>query len=212
LIDHIEIKAMALLRAGGATFKAIGERYGITGEAVSARLRSRGLHRLPTRTCALHECGSKFDPRSADQICCSSLHTKRQEGRRLEDVFIADAVCKLPECREPVVQRGIKFGRFCCRNHMERHANRTKSGFYDRLLGKGPECIECGERLVLDEHHVEYTVNGSNKQSETIILCPTHHMAIHRSLAEYTEDGFVWKVDAILEGLESGDSWGTAKG
>lgn len=74
--------------------------------------------------------------------------------------------------------------------------------FYRRVLGTADHaCVVCGERVILDEHHIEFSNGRSNKESKTVWLCPTHHMAIHRGFSRFDEGVFVWVVDDIRDGL-----------
>jgi hypothetical protein len=63
------------------------------------------------------------------------------------------------------------------------------------------KCLVCDERYVLDEHHIEFRGTKSNKQSKTVWLCPTHHMAIHRGFARFDGERYVFTVEDIREGL-----------
>ena len=49
------------------------------------------------------------------------------------------------------------------------------------------ECVICGEKTVIDVHHLD--LNHFNNDPKNLIpLCPTHHMYIHRNHKELIED------------------------
>lgn len=121
--------------------------------------------------------------------------------------------CRLPECREIFRTHRTLSGKtkqntqnYCCLLHAQRHRMRVKAtggtSIYRAILGVGPSCIVCDESLVVDTHHVVFKNNKSDKESRTIPLCPTHHMALHRGLARYTKHGYVWVYKKILRGLK----------
>jgi hypothetical protein len=174
----------------------------------------------------LEECGKEFrTPHIKSSFCCE-LHGKRH-GARIDagtvGLFTGDIECALPECRKPVPRRGIMI-RYCSSSCTDKHQKRLDTRealFYRRLLGVVDHvCVACPERLVLDEHHLEFTGTKSNKTSKAVWLCPTHHMAIHRSHARFDGDKFVWiheeiregllrKHPALVESLGGGQSWGS---
>lgn len=152
-------------------------------------------HSHPVVKCALIECEETF-PFKKGKICCCRQHIKRFNGRKNNPASFIE--CGLPECHKTILNTKRKF---CSKQHGDLHSKRHQTGFYERLKSKSPCCEVCGEWRVLDEHHIEFFKGKSNKQSKTVWLCPTHHLAMHRRLAVYDENGFSWKDKEIVTGL-----------
>jgi len=85
----------------------------------------------------------------------------------------------------------------------------------------------CKEKIILDEHHIEFSGNHSNKKSKTVWICPTHHMAVHRGYAKIEQGKYIDLVPTILTAIKKkrkifrnydyvlftkGSSWAAAKG
>lgn len=213
------------LRELGWTNPAIAKHLDLSVATVVQGFHKTGWAGL-LRRCALEECGKEFRTFRLKGAFCCQLHSKRHLARQAVGtvgLFTGDIECALPECRKTAPRQGI-VRTYCSRKHGDLHQRRLdrakSSMFYERVLGAADNaCVVCAERLVLDEHHVEYSNGRSNKQSKTVWLCPTHHMAIHRGFARFDGDKFVWTVEDIREGLArkhpaivesiGGKSWGS---
>lgn len=208
------------LREKGLSLRQIGKRFGITDAAVNYRLKRAGYeHKVAKRKCALTECAVMFYPKSSRHRCCCRKHVKRQSERERVGREAYASVCLFPGCSEPTFVRG-KYGKWCCRQHYETHRLRVQAGFYGRLFGICSRCIECGEQLAVDDHHVVWDPKNGSSGDETVPLCPTHHRAIHSGYAVIRDGKFVWLLDELREEVRKkhpelvpkGASWAEAKG
>ena len=201
---------MKKLRSEGKLLSEIAVLAGVSGATVRTDLGDYGHTVFKPRKCRLLECGVVFQPTNNKQLCCCRRHLKKYYYRRDRQVPVYESVCALPECSKPVLVRG-RYGKFCGRSHYDRHTKRVSERFYERLFCVGGRCcFVCGEWLIVDEHHTEFTHRtGSNKKSRTVWLCPNHHRAIHwglaiiedgkyRSLAEEIRQGFASKHPELV--------------
>lgn len=203
LLTPEQIEEVRSLREKGLTYRQIAKKYGITPEAVSWRLQSRGLRRWIRQKCELPECDVVFKTMNPRRRCCCLSHIKRLGMREERGIQAKRTVCSLPECDKIIWRVGNHrlSRKFCSAVHTGLNSRRWRNGTYLRILGRGKPCVVCGERIIVDEHHIEFSKNKSNKNSKTIWLCPTHHMAIHRGFAKIIEGKFVRMVEEIREGL-----------
>jgi len=185
-----------------------------TPEAVSMLFKSRGFKRLFWHICELPECQKRFQSTRQKHKCCCRKHLKRLSTRRDLGLHVSILPCAIPECTNTVVYvhpekkptlMPLRKGagkRFCCEKHSNLAHTRRKTGWYRRLLDRKVKCMvpNCRERLILDEHHEEFSYR-SNKASRKHYLCPTHHMAIHRGFAEIRSGKFVDLVPNILAAI-----------
>jgi hypothetical protein len=235
-----EIEKLWKLLQKGWSLKELAKKRGTTTENIAYLLKSRGF---PTRVdiqkkCQLPECGKDFQSTMGRGRFCCRQHMKLHFSREERGVISTLVLCALPECDNKIWMthpgRRPGFGgnggsgkRYCCKEHGNKHSHRRLKGVYKNLLGLRGACEVCGETLILDEHHEEFTRKGSNKQSKTHLLCPTHHMMIHRGWAIFQSGKFV-RIDRKAKegikrrlklfndykatlGLGSGHTWGTAK-
>lgn len=190
------------LRERGWTLQRIGDKFGITKQAVRYRLQRAKHQDAPERrVCELFECDTEYEVVHRRQRCCCRKHTKRLNVREQMGVTARMGECALPECRIEVLL-GVKGRKYCEHYHGVLNYARIKSGAYAALLGLREPCFVCGEAIVVDDHHTEWDSTGSNKEGPTRPLCPTHHMAIHRGFARLTEAGeYEWLADQLREDL-----------
>lgn len=199
------LQEMVRLREEGWSTGDLGRKYGITKEAAAHRLKLAGKNTWVTKRCDLPECQKEFKTQNIRKRYCCRQHTKRGSERERQGLKAKKMQCKLPECSEGFwAVAGHK--KFCCKDHGDLHTRRIEKGIYKRILGKSSlVCTApgCGERIILDEHHIEMHKNKSNKDGPTIWLCPTHHMAVHRSAAIVTAAGkYISLLPAIRKGLK----------
>lgn len=200
------------LRRGGMSIAEISKTLKCAPSMIGFVLKGQTTFR---RKCVLEECQIEFVTSGARQQCCCRKHVKRLINRRrlgLKPVYVQ---CALPECQNSF----WTVNTACCSvSCAKRDFRRKKNGFYARLLGRGPACHACGERGVVDEHHTGIVPgrlakhatarpNKSNKHGPSIYLCPTHHMKIHRGLAEVVDGRYVDLVPVILAGLKTKQPW-----
>ena len=178
----------------GESIPALAEHYGTAHTNMLKWLQTTELYKEDVK-CALVECEVRF-PFKPGKLCCSRKHIKRFNARKNNPAAMIE--CSLPECNRLVLNTKKLF---CNKDQATCHYRRIERGFYKRLQSRKPACEVCGEWRVLDEHHVEFGRRGSNKQSRTVWLCPTHHLAMHRRLATYDENGFRWVDEDIVIGL-----------
>jgi len=199
----------------GATLRDLASARGVTPEAISYLFKTRGFKKSALRKCALPECEEMFLPATSRHRCCCRQHVKRLHAREAKGLKRSVVPCALPECNEMVVQmhrgdrpslamRSGEGKRFCCRKHADVAHSRRRNGWYKKLLDQRHGCAApgCAERVVIDQHHVEFSGTKSNKKSKTYYLCPTHHMAIHRSTAEIRDGKYVNLVPDLLRAIE----------
>jgi len=145
--------------------------------------------------CAIIECNNYFI-KVGKKKCCSNLHIRRLNARH--NIIGVPRVCKLPECSNLLINMRKLF---CCDEHADTDSYRKLSGFYERLLNKNPKCLACDEWRVVDIHHLEFNGKKSNKESETVALCPTHHHVLHAGLAEICDGNYIYLENQIIHGL-----------
>lgn len=195
----IPTKQICIMRAHGASMLAIAKKYKISPETVRDRL----AESVPvTRQCALLDCGRDFVTRDVRKTYCCRKHAKLAGNRRENGLAVERQECALPECRAAVL--GFR-GRcsYCCKDHADLDWRRwRKSKIYPRLLAKSPVCLACGEYRVVDEHHVVFYKNKSDKTSKKVYLCPTHHKLIHCGLAVIDSRGYVDLTEGIVADLK----------
>lgn len=202
-------KALAL-RQEGYSYAAIGSQLGIAPTTVMNHFNRLNSNKRFKRKCALVECNQEFHTLDPRQTCCCRSHTKRHSNRKIKKICVNFTECALPECSVRVPRIG-RYRKFCCKKHSalnlrrwgrKHKGQRSKYEFYFRLLGFGTPCQVCGEKYVVDEHHVHYSGNRSDKSSTTVYLCPTHHMAIHRGFAIIDDAGkFQWQTKTLTAAL-----------
>lgn len=231
-LDDKEIQRLWKMRQEGKTLTELAKSRGTTPSNIGLLFKSRGLNPNLEKICEIPECRKKYIARKSLQRTCSRKHLKllmsREEANRTSSLL----ECALPECEKEVwmVHTGDAPGfsegiggsgkRFCSTVHADMHGRRKKNNVYLRILGKGPKCIvpKCTERVVLDEHHIEWCrKNGSDKTSRTVHICPTHHQQVHRGYAEFCDGNFVNLIPKIRKGLKrkrrvfDGYTWTEAK-
>jgi hypothetical protein len=205
LLTPDQIEETFQLREQGWTYRKIGERFSITPEAVSARLASRGKRQWIEKKCELPECNVIFKTMNSRRRCCCRKHIRRIEAREVSGWKSEQRECALPECNVLFqVGRRQQMKMCCSSEHMELNSRRLKGKrgglLYRAVLGLLEPCMVCGEKRVVDEHHIHFP-RSTSKSTKTVHLCPTHHFAIHRGLAHLEDGKFVWLVDRIREGL-----------
>lgn len=147
--------------------------------------------------CILGECDKTFPFRPGKLACCRK-HIKRYNARGKVAVYKVE--CGMPECSVEITNPRRKY---CSKSHRDRHLNRKRLGYYERLQRKDPRCVVCGEWRLVDEHHIHHEGGKSDKEGPVTWLCPTHHLAIHRGFAVFDEGGgFKWITRSILAGLK----------
>jgi len=193
----------------GETVREIADQYGTRPTNIGNLIRKytgkSPEEFYPNKVCALPECGVEFRGSIWRKYCCKT-HSRRASSRATKKYSLVQVPCLLPECDALVwttKKDGLAQRKACCRNHGELHSRRIRTGVYTRIQGKGPSCEVCGNHLV-DEHHEEWNpiTRKSNKSSRIHYLCPTHHMMIHRSMAEYREGQYVELETEILDKFE----------
>ena len=214
---HADRTEMVRLKELGWSNTDIAKHLDLSLSSITQGLQKVGWRGV-RKVCVLEECGKEFWTRDTRHSFCCRLHTKRHHARvgaGVVGLFKDEVECALPECRVKFKRRGTSVV-YCCKRHGDLHNRRVEHrGFYDRILHISRlACMVCGERYVLDEHHIEFKGAKSNKQSKTVWLCPTHHMAIHRGFARFEGEKYVHIVEDIREGLRrkhpqlgTGDSW-----
>lgn len=237
LIAKREIKKIWDAYQKGASLASLGRERGITSEAVGYLLHTRGFPIMLEKRCALFECGKPFKTNRVRQETCCPTHHKLHDSRKANGLKADRFPCAMPECSNEVVRtyagkrpQASGHGRcrvYCCKAHSIIMQARRAHGWYRNLLCSDKKCAnpDCGETIVLDEHHIEYSKKGSNKKSKTVWLCPTHHMAIHRGYAKFAGGKFVDTTKWIVEQVKIkaqmldrykeyliGDNWAAAKG
>lgn len=196
----------------GEKLADIARPVGTTPENLLYFFRKHGLVSGRRKTCKLKECGEEFSVRGGHKEFCSHAHLKRHKMREDKGMDVSLLPCVLPECSEKVWAHhkkgerpkvGANNGLWCSRSHGDLHHKRRRTGFYGRLLGSTEECSApgCSEQLVLDIHHEEFTGTKSNKDSPEHLLCPTHHMKIHRGMARIEDGRYIHMEDELLEGM-----------
>lgn len=213
-----EVRVLWEQRQTGATLIALGQARGTSAEAVSALFKIRGLKATFETRCELLECGKLFRAKRPDRRTCCRKHNQRLLERERKGLTAALLPCALPGCtqqilwlykgRRPNILLASGEGRrFCCRQHAAMAATRRKRGFYTRLLDTPHKCLapQCDERIIVEEHHNVFKPSrngGSGKTSKTYWLCPTHHMAIHRSLAVIQQGQYVDLIPELLHDIQ----------
>lgn len=205
------VEKAVTLRKQGWSYARIGRQLAVSPTTVMNHFNRRCSVKSIEKHCLLPECQQLFRTLDPRQVCCCRSHIKRFCNRRLKAICVDFTECALPECKQKIARIG-PYRKFCSKKHAalnlrrwgRKHKGQTgKYEFYYRLLGFGQPCAVCGEKYVVDEHHVVHQGNKSDKRSKTIYLCPTHHMAIHRGFAVLTETGFKWLIDDIKIGLNA---------
>jgi len=174
------------------------------GEIISY-LRLAGI-KPPTVKCAVYECQVKFETFDQRKKCCGNYHNTLYQKRKQDGVVIGEVECKLPECRKKFLNVSGRYhcSKFCYSLDHRRWGEKPgcKGSYYLNLLGKGPVCDVCGEHRVIDEHHVTFVKNKSDKSSKTVWLCPNHHMMIHRGYATYVGEKYTFIDQSIIQDLK----------
>jgi len=216
-LDEQEIQRIVRLREQGKTLKEIGESRGTTPENIHMILKAHGISSSLKKVCELPECGKTFTARQVSQRACCRKHIKLLSSREERGTKASLVACALPECekmfwaahqtRKPDLCHEGHSGsgrRFCCKEHSNLHSSRRKLGMYHRLLTGTVKCLAagCDETLALDEHHLVFRGNRSDKHSDTVWLCPTHHRYVHRGYANIVNNRFVLLVRDIRKGIE----------
>jgi hypothetical protein len=205
-------------RQAGATLTILGQKQGVSAEAIGALFKSRGLVATFETQCELPECRKRFFSKRPDRRTCCRKHNQRLLERERKGLTAALLPCALPGCtqqilwlytgkRPNILLASGEGRRFCCKQHAAMASTRRKSGYYQRLLDRPNKCFspQCAEHILVEEHHLEFVTGrngGSNKTSLTCWLCPTHHMAIHRGLAVIQQGQYVDLVPSLLTDIE----------
>jgi len=157
--------------------------------AVGYVLRKHGVG-LETRECALLECNVTFSTRIKHKKYCCAKHSKRGGERERLDLRVELKPCRYVTCEMQVASVGASAGarKFCCSAHSGTHDSRTRSGFYERLLGR-TGCSVCGWwGAGVDVHHIVPRHKGGGDEPENLIrLCANHHRLIHMNLARVVD-------------------------
>ena len=207
---HIVNEAIKL-RQSGWSYAKIGKHLDISATTVMNHFNRVHSSKKFERTCLLQECGVVFSTIDPRQTCCCRSHTKLYCNRKAKETCVDYVECALPECKQMVARIDNRYRKFCCKAHHSLNLRRwgrkknkgvSKYEFYKRLLHYGTPCMVWGERYVVDEHHTEYTGNRSNKKSDVVFLCPTHHMAIHRGFAKIENGHYVWLTESLRKKLQ----------
>ena len=191
-VSSQEIK---VLRQKGWPLAKIGKQVGIAPETVRDRLAESGF--AIQRRCALPDCERVFSTRDARKVFCCLRHAKLASDRTRHGRVFESRECLMPGCSKKVL--GVRgYTVYCCREHGERNARLWRKGVFKRLLSKFPKCLACGEYAVVDKHHVRFAKNKSDKSSQVVYVCPTHHMLIHKGLARISPEGSYERLDGFI--------------
>jgi len=195
-LKKFDVAEARKLRSEGWAFSRLGHYFGVSPTTVHSRIRN--ADRYFTRNCALPECGQPFKTLDPRQTYCRKKHAKLAGSRALSGIEIKKKACALPECHNEIWC--FKQAAYCCSDHADLDWRRWRKqqkgqGLYRRLLFRNPHCFVCGEWAVVDEHHVAFSKNKSDKAGITVWLCPTHHMLIHRGLAVIEPNGRYKRLD-----------------
>jgi hypothetical protein len=195
-MDILEL-TMREMRSEGKSYREIASELKVPYASVQRLFYSKSQY---DRLCLLDECRAPFSTNRINKIYCSSDCS--QLGGRPSKEPLVDDVCCLPGCANSVkTPKGVP--RFCSRNCQKRdHKRKQAGGFYCRILGIGPKCIACDECCVIDWHHTDLkpskitkhkgsVMTKSDKEGPKVLLCPTHHMMIHRGYAKIENGLFV---------------------
>lgn len=191
---------MLEMRKSGKTLESIAKIYDVTPEAISYRLNRTTANIFNEIKCGLFECQNKVIVTSVKRKYCSKKCSRVAISRNANGTNVSYQECPAPECKKIFLKIG-NHRIFCSNKCCDLFSNRIKKGQYERLFDDSKKCFVCDEKLVLDIHHVEYTSKGSDKNSKTIYLCPTHHMYIHRGFAKIVNDKFVLIAEELKENL-----------
>lgn len=94
-------------------------------------------------------------------------------------------------CSNTYFRTGPKNGQWKERNSSVYSSYRTTCFYYH-----GEQCIICGEKEVVDAHHLDG--DRSNNVPENLIpLCPTHHCYIHRGKSHLIQE----QINEYIHGI-----------
>ena len=187
----------------------IAKRLGIHASNVSRLLRT---HVPPlNKKCEIFECNKTITTYDHRKVACCAYHNTLLQKRKDNKQQVTRKECMLPDCKKVIVtSHGKHFCSKACLSLDTRRWGDKKNGssnFYRKLLGTFPhKCVVCGENRVLDMHHVVFHKNKSDKTSDTVWLCPNHHMMVHRGYAKIENGQYVSLEADILKGLNEKQS------
>lgn len=181
--------------------RAVAKILKMSYDTVGKILKQENWEHFPPYKCGKYDCNNNVITRDPKTLYCCVQCGKTDHMRRKNAVEVTKTTCALPECDIDVVIRGRK-DKFCSEAHCDLHFSRVSRDFYyKKLFGKLGKCIACDETNIVTIHHIEHTNGKSNKNSETIILCPTHHDYIHKNLAVYENGVYSYIYDKIVKGI-----------
>ncbi len=196
------------LRQSGLVRHEIAAKLSITGEQVEQAFKLMPeLRQAPKKIEKCLICGVDVQVnagrlrRRTCQACRPRWAEYQRYRKRQARNLNIDVVCARPDCSTTFKAKGFKHKKkYCCSeckyvDLLRWNQRLAGESVYQRLAGLGSGCIACGERLAVQIHHTIFTKNKSDKNSPTVLLCPTHHVYVHHRLAKIENGKFVMLVD-----------------
>lgn len=103
--------------------------------------------------------------------CSAKYHNKKRPKKRCLNCNV--------EFR-PKTRMGIFCSHFCYKEYKNKQSISWESIRKKSLKRYNNKCHFCDWSLTLDIHHIDGN-STNNKKENLIVLCPNHHMAIHRA-------------------------------